>query len=156
MNQKTENSVEKEILQIANDTFTAIKDKDRKKLDDILAEDFVYRNPIEGEQSKAEFLAVIGSLPMKLTSVWSDDMKVNIYADVAVMTGTQQAKIQLEGCSGIILKCSCSVTIHFSNQLLVCSVANTSRVQTRRVQQIVLKGRRRQNIPTTRSTHDDY
>jgi ketosteroid isomerase-like protein len=96
VNQKTDNLIEKEILQIANNIFTAIKDKDTKKLDQILADDFVYRNPIEGERSRAEFLAVIDSLPVKIVSVWSEDMKVNVYVDVAVMTGTQKAKIQNE------------------------------------------------------------
>jgi ketosteroid isomerase-like protein len=70
--------------------------KDTKKLDQILADDFVYRNPIEGERSRAEFLAIIDSLPVKIVSVWSEDMKVNVYGDVAVMTGTQKAKIQNE------------------------------------------------------------
>src|SRR5262245_22613476 len=54
VNQKTDNLIEKEILQIENDIFTAIKGKDTKKLDQILADDFVYRNPIEGERSRAE------------------------------------------------------------------------------------------------------
>jgi ketosteroid isomerase-like protein len=96
VNQKTDNLIEKEVLQIANDIFTAIKGKDTKKLDQILADDFVYRNPIEGERSRAEFLAIIDSLPVKIVSVWSEDMKVNVYGDVAVTTGTQKAKIQNE------------------------------------------------------------
>jgi ketosteroid isomerase-like protein len=93
---KMDNSIEKEIIQIEKDIFVAIKDKDAKKLDQILADDFIYRNPIEGERSRTEFLAIIGSLPVNIVSVWSEDMKVNVYVDVAVMTGTQKAKIRTE------------------------------------------------------------
>jgi ketosteroid isomerase-like protein len=86
--------IEEEILRIENDLFAAIRDKDTKRLDNILAEDFVYRNPMTGEQARADFLAAISTLPMKIISVWSEDMKVNVYSDVAIMTGTQKAKVR--------------------------------------------------------------
>jgi hypothetical protein len=84
--------IEKEILQIENDIFTAIKQKDPKKLDQILSDDFIYRNPMEGDRSRSEFLAAIESLPVGILSVWSEDMKVKIFADAAVMSGTQKAR----------------------------------------------------------------
>jgi ketosteroid isomerase-like protein len=94
-NQEPDKLVEEEILRIENNLFTAIKDKDTKRLDNILAEDFVHRNPITGEQNKAEFLTAISSLPLEIISVWSEDMKVNVFSDVAVMTGTQKAKVRV-------------------------------------------------------------
>ncbi len=95
INQIQDGTIEKEILQIENNLFTAIKSKDTKRLESILADDFVYRNPVTGDQSKEEFLAAIGSLPVNIVSIWSEDMKVNIYAEVAVLTGTQKAKVQI-------------------------------------------------------------
>src|SRR5581483_9187104 len=48
--------VEKEIRQLENDIFAAIQHKDAKKLDVILADDFVYRSPQEAEMTKSAFL----------------------------------------------------------------------------------------------------
>jgi ketosteroid isomerase-like protein len=92
MNQEQYKSVENELLQIERDIFAAIKNKDTKKLDQILSSDFIYRNPREGDRSRSDFLAAIESLPVEILSVWSEDMKVNIFADVVVMSGTQKAK----------------------------------------------------------------
>jgi ketosteroid isomerase-like protein len=92
MNQEDDKSIENEISQIESDIFAAIKSKDAKKLDQILSDDFIYRNPMEGDRSRSEFLAAIESLPVEIVSVWSEDMKVRIFADVAVMSGTQKAK----------------------------------------------------------------
>jgi ketosteroid isomerase-like protein len=92
--QRQDKSVEEEILRIENELFAAIRDKDTKRLDNILAEDFVYRNPMTGEQAKTEFLKAVNSLPLEIISVWSEDMKVNVYSEVAVMTGTQKAKVR--------------------------------------------------------------
>jgi len=91
---KQDVSVEKEIRQIESDIFTAIQQKDPQKLAAILADDFVYRNPLAGEIAKAEFLAQIKSIPVKINALWSEDMKVNVYGEVAVLTGTQKAKTQ--------------------------------------------------------------
>jgi ketosteroid isomerase-like protein len=91
MNQEHDKSIENEIFQIENDIFAAIKGKNTKKLDQILSEDFIYRNPMEGDRSRLEFLAAIESLPVEILSVWSEDMKVNVFADVVVMSGTQKA-----------------------------------------------------------------
>jgi ketosteroid isomerase-like protein len=92
MNQVLDESIENQILQIESDIFIAIKSKDTKKLDQILSDDFIYRNPMEGDRSRSEFLAAIESLPVEILSVWSEDMKVNVFAGVVVMSGTQKAK----------------------------------------------------------------
>jgi ketosteroid isomerase-like protein len=55
---------------------------------------FVYRNPLAGEVAKSAFLAQIKSIPVKINALWSEDMKVNLYGEVAVLTGTQKAKTQ--------------------------------------------------------------
>jgi ketosteroid isomerase-like protein len=83
-----------ELLKIESDIFTAIKSKDTKILGEILADDFIYLNPVSGEQTKAEFLAAIDSFTIKIVSLWSDNMKVKVYDEVAILTGTQKAKTE--------------------------------------------------------------
>ena len=86
--------VEKEIHQIESDIFAAIRQQDTKKLAAILSDDFVYRNPLAGEVAKPAFLEQIKAIPVKINALWSEDMKVNVYGEVAVLTGTQKAKTQ--------------------------------------------------------------
>ncbi len=47
--------IEKSILQIERQLFSAIKTKDTMKLSKILADDFAYRSPGQPELKKAEF-----------------------------------------------------------------------------------------------------
>lgn len=84
--------IENEIVQIENEILSAIKRKDPGKLHQLLADDFVYRNPVEGDRSRAAFLAAVESLPVQILSVWSEDLKVNVFGAVAVASGRQNAK----------------------------------------------------------------
>ncbi len=65
MNQEHDGSIENEIFRIETDIFAAIKGKDTNKLDQILSDNFIYRNPMEGDRSRPEFLAAIESLPVE-------------------------------------------------------------------------------------------
>jgi ketosteroid isomerase-like protein len=94
-NQNQRGRAEDKLLQIEKEIFSAIKSKDSKRLETILSDDFVYRSPENSAQQKAAFLKAIESISIEVTDVWSEDMKVNIYSDVAVITGTQKAKVRL-------------------------------------------------------------
>jgi ketosteroid isomerase-like protein len=94
MTKQQDGLIEKEIRQIESEIFAAIQQKDAQKLAAILADDFVYRNPLEGETAKPAFLEAIKAIPVKINALWSEDMKVNVYGEVAILTGTQKAKTQ--------------------------------------------------------------
>ena len=94
-NQNQRSRAEDELLQIEEEIFSAIKSKEAKRLDKLLADDFVYRSPANSEQPKASFLKAIESISIEMTDVWSEDMKASIYSDVAVITGTQKARVRL-------------------------------------------------------------
>ena len=83
---------EQEIYEIERRLFTAIKTKDAASLASIVADDFVFRGPAQPEIGKAEFLESIKSLPIEILEIWSDDMKVNVFGDIALLTGVQQAR----------------------------------------------------------------
>jgi ketosteroid isomerase-like protein len=87
--------IEKEVVQARNEYFTAIKNRDAKKLGDILADDFVFRrNPFGGERSKEEFLAGNASSTTKILSDELDNAKVSVFGGIAVMTGILKLKIE--------------------------------------------------------------
>ena len=94
-NQNQRSRAEDELLQIEKEIFAAIKSKDAKRLDKLLSDDFVYRSPANSDQPKASFLKAIESISIEMTDVWSEDMKVNVYSDIAVITGAQKARVRL-------------------------------------------------------------
>lgn len=83
---------QKAILRIEGEFFEAIKNKDSKTLGRLLAADFVYRSPRQPESGKLEFLKAIASMPVKISALWGEEMKVNVYGETAVLTGLQMAK----------------------------------------------------------------
>lgn len=83
------------ILRLERETMDAIRAKDAKALERILAADFVYRTP-GAELGRAEFLQNISSFPGQILSVKGSELRVNVYGEVAVLTGLQTARARLE------------------------------------------------------------
>lgn len=77
---------------IAQEVFTAIRLKDVASLRRVLADDFVHRSQDGAEAGREEFLAGIAAMPVEVTSVGGEHLKVSVYGDVAVMTGVQRAE----------------------------------------------------------------
>lgn len=87
---------EQKIIQLENEIFDAIKNKDSRKLESILAEDFTYRTHDGKETNKAGFLETIKSFALKILSVKGENLNVEIFGDVAVLTGVQRARVEME------------------------------------------------------------
>ena len=81
-----------EILRIARDIREAIRNKDTVTLEPLLADDFVYRTHFGAEVAKAEFLKSIASFPLEILAVRAEELKVNVYGEVVVLTGVQLAE----------------------------------------------------------------
>jgi ketosteroid isomerase-like protein len=82
------------ILQVEEEIFTAVKNKDTGALERILTDNFVYRSPGNQEVAKEDFLKLVASFPYKIVSIWGEELKAHIYGNTAVMTGLQFAKTQ--------------------------------------------------------------
>lgn len=80
------------ILQVEEEIFAAVKNKDTVALERILTDDFVYRSPGNQEVGKEDFLKLSASFPYNIVSIWGEELKVNVYGNTAVMTGLQFAK----------------------------------------------------------------
>ncbi len=81
------------VLQLEEEIFVAVKDRDAKALALVLTDDFVYRSPGHQEVARDDFLKLIASFPIEIISIRGEEMKVNVYGDTAVLTGLQIAKI---------------------------------------------------------------
>jgi uncharacterized protein (TIGR02246 family) len=83
---------QREILQVEEQVFAAVKNQDTESLRRILTDDFVYRSPGNDEVAKDDFLKLSASFPFKIVSIRGEEMKVNVYGDTAVLTGLQLAR----------------------------------------------------------------
>ncbi len=86
------NRDEQEIYEIERKIFSAIRAQDDETLATIVADDFVFRGPGQPEIGKSDFLQTIRSFPIDILDIWSDDMKVNFFGDIALLTGVQNAR----------------------------------------------------------------
>lgn len=82
-----------EILLLEEEIFGAIKNRDESVLDRVLTGDFVYRNPGQ-EVGRADFLKLCATFPYEITSIRGEELKVNVYESLAVVTGLQFAKVK--------------------------------------------------------------
>jgi ketosteroid isomerase-like protein len=103
------------ILEIEEETFAAIRNQDAEALARILDDSFVYRTPHGPDTGKAEFIRAATTLPVKLLSVWGENLRVNIYGETAVLTGVQHARVQTDDGKEAI--CSVAFTDIFVRRL---------------------------------------
>ncbi|MDQ4121354.1 MAG: Rid family detoxifying hydrolase [Acidobacteriota bacterium] len=97
LNRSTANSkIEQELLKANREYDAAIVANDANALDKILADDFVYTNPDGEVRDKARQLAFARSGELKFETGTSDDVKIRIYGNTAVMTGRFTAKGQFK------------------------------------------------------------
>lgn len=94
MTSSTDHSIEtaKAILQIEGEIMAAIKAKDAASLGPMLADEFIYRTHFGAESDKDEFLESIAAFPIEILSLRGDELKVNVYGEMAVLTGVQVAE----------------------------------------------------------------
>jgi ketosteroid isomerase-like protein len=83
------------VLRLERETMDAIRTKDARALEHILADDFVYRTP-GAELSRAEFLQNIASFPGRILSVEGEGLRASAYGDAVVLTGVQRARARTD------------------------------------------------------------
>jgi ketosteroid isomerase-like protein len=89
-------AVERIILGIEQEVFTAIRQKDVNALSRFLANDFIHRTPDGSEAGKEAFLRSIAAMPVEVSSIRGEHQKVCVYGEVAVLTGVQRAEWRQE------------------------------------------------------------
>jgi len=79
------------LLLLEEEIFTAVKNRDTDALERVLTDDFVYQSP--GRQvARDDFIKLCAAFPYEIISIQGEDLSVNVYGDVAVVTGLQIAK----------------------------------------------------------------
>lgn len=105
--------IEKVLLGIGQKIFSAIQHKDAESFGRFLANDFVHRSRDGSATGKAEFLRGISELPVEILSVSGENERVDVYGEVAVVTGVQRAEWrQGDGVEGVSLGAFTDVFAH--------------------------------------------
>jgi ketosteroid isomerase-like protein len=90
-------SVEQELLKLENEWAKSVVKLDLAFMERILADDYTWTDPEGNIHTKAEEIASIKSGQGVVTSCVSDDVKVRVYGDAAVVTGLTTQKGMVEG-----------------------------------------------------------
>src|SRR5262245_1936021 len=81
------------LLLLEEEIFTAAKNRDTDALEGVLTDDCVYRSP--GQQvASGDFLKLCAAFPYEIISIQGEELGVNVYGDIAVVTGLQIAKTE--------------------------------------------------------------
>ena len=84
----------KELADLEQAVCRAIQAKDVKKLDDLIAPDFTFRDASAWPIGKADFLKNVAATPAEIVSVACIDIQVQMAGDTAIVTGTQRAAVR--------------------------------------------------------------
>ena len=88
-------SLDLAIRQVQQQFWTALQKKDRQAFEHLLADDFVSRSPGQTNQDRTAFIDTLTSFPAQVRSVGSDNLEVQVWGEIAVVTGVQSAQIEL-------------------------------------------------------------
>ena len=88
---------EQELITLENEWAKSVVKLDLAFMERILADDYTWTDPEGKIHTKAEEIASIKSGQGVVTSCVSDDVKVRVYGDAAVVTGITTQKGMVEG-----------------------------------------------------------
>lgn len=95
MNQNAE--IEKQILELERGRLKAMIDADAGALDAVLSDDLTYIHTTTKEDSKKSLMENLESGNLSYKSMDTDGVKVRIYGDAAVVTGSAAIKVSSGG-----------------------------------------------------------
>jgi len=93
-------NVEQELIKLENEWAKSVVKLDLAFMERILADDYTWTDPVGNVHTKAEEIASIKSGQGVVTSCVSDEVKVRVYGDTAVVTGLTTQKWMSEGKEG--------------------------------------------------------
>jgi ketosteroid isomerase-like protein len=90
------------VLQCQQHFWHALQCKDGDRFAQVLADDFVCRSPGQPDQSRTAFIMTLTSMPVTVISVTAEQVAVEHFDGVAVLTGTQVARLRLPSGSEVL------------------------------------------------------
>jgi ketosteroid isomerase-like protein len=92
----TKFKIEQELRQMNDDWVKALIRADRNTLDRIMADDFIFAYPMEGDD-KAQFIGDVVSGDVRVDHLTRDNTSVRIWGNTAILTGKDSATWSYKG-----------------------------------------------------------
>lgn len=89
------NEARQAVLECQHRFWLALQGKDTELFLEVLAKDFVCRSPGQEDQDRTAFIATLTSIPLTISNINGEAIAIDLIGDVAVLTGTQVAHMQL-------------------------------------------------------------
>jgi ketosteroid isomerase-like protein len=92
------------IIKVQQRFWAALQSQSAADFESILAENYRCVSPLEPDQNRSEFIRTLVSMPLTVKSVTCDNLQVDVWGDVAVLTGVQIAHMSFSNGEGVIDK----------------------------------------------------
>jgi len=83
------------VLECQQQFWLALARKDADLLAQVLADDFVCHSPGQPDQQRTAFITSVTHMPLTVVNVSAEQVAVQLFDTVAVLTGTQVAQLGL-------------------------------------------------------------
>ena len=77
------------ILQVQQRFWTALQNQSVADLESVLAENYRCVSPLQPDQNRYEFIRTLVSMPLMVDSISCHNLQVDVWGEVAVLTGVQ-------------------------------------------------------------------
>ncbi len=92
------------ILQVQQRFWSALQSPSTPDFEAILAENYRCISPLQPDQNRNEFIRTLVSMPLMVKSITCDNLQVDVWGDVAVLTGVQIAHMSFSNGEGVVDK----------------------------------------------------
>lgn len=92
--ERTENRAEA-VLQRQQQFWDALRQQDAHLFMQVLADDFVCRSPGQPDQARSAFIHTLTTMPIAVIHVAAEQLAIQLFDNIAILTATQVALIQL-------------------------------------------------------------
>ncbi|MCA0452696.1 MAG: nuclear transport factor 2 family protein [Chloroflexi bacterium] len=83
------------VLQMQQRFWAALQNQSAEEFESVLAENYRCVSPLHADQGRAEFIHTLVSIPVTVESVTCDNLQVDVWDNVAVLTGIQISRLSL-------------------------------------------------------------
>jgi hypothetical protein len=83
------------ILEMQRRFWSALQTQNEAELELVLAENYRCISPDQPDQNRAEFIQTLTSFPFMVEAVTCENLQINVFGDIAILTGVQTAQMSM-------------------------------------------------------------
>ncbi len=100
------------VLQIQQRFWSALQNQSASDFESVLGENYRCVSPLHADQTRGEFIHTLLSIPMTVESITCDNLQVDVWDNVAVLTGVQVSRLSLSSGASVIDKIAITNIFH--------------------------------------------